>query len=123
MQLPHERGPVSHHVIATIRDGRRETMPVAVAESEVISDPDAQLALWILNKLHYRGFEGVPDREWDPGLIALRRTLESRFEADLRVAVRSRLDALGESRDVAAQLLALVDADEAPALAAFLHRH
>lgn len=46
---------------------------------------DAQLALWLLYELCYRAFPGVAEElEWDPALLALRRSLEEEFEAILR---------------------------------------
>lgn len=51
----------------------------------MIADDDAQLALWMLYELHYRGLEGVSDRwEWQPGLMVLTRRLEQAFEGELR---------------------------------------
>ena len=92
MRLPLERGPISRHVIETLTS-IHEAAPVEVGTTPVIEDPDAQLALWILYELHYRGFASVPDdREWDLGLIALRRTLERRFEEELREAVQPLLE-------------------------------
>ena len=78
--------------------------------------PDAQLALWMLYELHYRGFDGVPeDREWDLGLLGLRRELEHRFENELarrRGALRWPLSRRTATwRD---QLLALIAADDEP---------
>jgi hypothetical protein len=120
MQLPLDRGPVSQHVIATLRTGR-EAGPIALGP-RVLEDPDAQLALWLLYEVHYRGFDGVPDREWDLGLLGLRATLERRFERELRDAVAPALDSLARSGDVDEQLFALVEADDGPSLASFLHR-
>jgi hypothetical protein len=54
----------------------------------VLDDADAQLALWCLYELHYRGFEGVDERwEWSAELVDARLELESIFEAELRVLV------------------------------------
>ena len=47
----------------------------------VLEDDDVQLTLWVLYELHYRGFDGIHDHEWDPDVIAVRRQLENRFEA------------------------------------------
>ena len=48
-------------------------------------DDDAQIALWTLYELHYRGFDDVDDdMEWRPELLRLRRDLEQPFEAQLR---------------------------------------
>ena len=120
MQLPHDRGPVSQHVIDALRTGH-DARSIAVG-THVIEDPDAQLALWVLYELHYRGFDGVPDREWDLGLLALRATLEHRFEIELRDAVGPTLDALPRTGDVVELLFALVEADDGPPLASYLQR-
>jgi Iron-containing redox enzyme len=102
--LPRPRGPLSGAVLAALR-----------GESAVRADPDAadpygddlQLALYCCYELHYRGFAGVPDeREWEPGLLALRRELERAFEralrADLDLAEQVSTD------DVTAEMDALV---------------
>ena len=92
MQLPHERGPISRHVIESLTSDVEPSVALALGTDEVISDGDAQLALWMIYELHYRGFDGVPaDREWDTGLLALRRDLERRFELELRAGTRDRL--------------------------------
>ncbi|MET0999813.1 MAG: iron-containing redox enzyme family protein [Marmoricola sp.] len=124
MQLPLERGPISRYVIETLtagHDADPATMPGVTRA--VLQDPDAQLALWVLYELHYRGFDGVPDeREWDVGLLGLRRTLERRFTDELREGTRPLLAQLTGDGDVAQQLLALIAADDSPSPASFLHR-
>lgn len=81
--LPAPRGELSAGVGAALLRGE----PVADL-SWCRSDPygaDLQLALYILYELHYQGFREVrEDREWDPGLLALRRPLEQRFLGALR---------------------------------------
>ena len=62
MQLPRERGPISRHVIGSLGSSQDEALPVVVEANEVLGDDDAQLALWILYELHYRGFDDVDDR-------------------------------------------------------------
>jgi hypothetical protein len=123
MQLPLERGPISRHVIESLARPYAEAGSIAVGTTEVLEDHDAQLALWILYELHYRGFDDAPeDREWDLGLLGLRQTLERRFEGELRDAVGPLLGAVPADGDIGDQLLALVDADDSPPVAAFLHR-
>ncbi|MFI8348463.1 iron-containing redox enzyme family protein [Streptomyces sp. NPDC085596] len=82
--LPQPRGDLSASVVSALTGGDTaldHTLPATV-------DPygeDLQLALYTLYELHYRGFEGVPEElEWDPGLLALRRSLERPFLAALR---------------------------------------
>ena len=123
MQLPRERGPISQHVIETLRReaGRGPSPP---GRPRCCTTPDAQLALWILYELHYRGFEDVPDdREWDPGLLGLRASLEARFRAGAaRAATRPLAGSLDDDGDFGDRLVALIDADDSPSLAAFLQR-
>jgi hypothetical protein len=71
----------------------------------------------------YRGFDGVDDdREWDLGLLSLRRDLERRFEAELRAGTRERLAETARTGDIGRELLDLVAADSSPSPAAFLQR-
>jgi len=122
MQLPRERGPISRHVIGSLGSSQDEALPVVVEANEVLGDDDAQLALWILYELHYRGFDDVDDhREWDLGLLGLRKTLERLFETELRQTVGSGSVARGAG-DVAGQLLELIAADDGPSVATFLQR-
>jgi hypothetical protein len=124
MQLPHERGPISRHVIRSLTRDESQAPPLALGLGDVIDDADVQLALWMIYELHYRGFDGVADdREWDLGLLTLRRDIERRFELELRAATREHLGAVRETGDVGQQLLDLVAADDSPSPAAFLHRH
>ncbi len=133
MQLPRDRGPISRAVIGALRDGGTDGTDLCVSgpradahpagSGEMITDEDAQLALWTIYELHYRGFDGVPDDlEWDLGLIRLRRELESRFEQELRAATHDRLSDVAREGDIAEQLLSLVAADNSPSPAAYLQR-
>jgi hypothetical protein len=124
MQLPHERGPISRHVVQSLASGGKPAQAPALGLSDVLHDDDVQLALWTLYELHYRGFDGVhPDREWDLGLLQLRRTIERRFELELREATREVLADLPTDGDVGEQVLAVVAADNSPSAASFLQRH
>ena len=88
-----------------------------------IEDPDAQLALWTLYELAYRGFDGVPDElEWDLHLLGLRSTLEAAFEGVLRRATRELADSVGDVDDPAEQVLAMVDRASGVSLSTFLRR-
>ena len=83
--LPEARGALSSAVVAALGDG--DGVPT-VGRDPARADPygdDLQLTLYLLYELHYQGFRGVDDdREWDPGLLALRRALEDRFLGALR---------------------------------------
>jgi hypothetical protein len=82
--LPRPRGPLSTALLATLR-GADTGLPPLPANPY---GDDLQLALYLLYELHYLGFDGVPDdREWDPGLLAVRAALEDRFLGALRADV------------------------------------
>jgi hypothetical protein len=123
MLLPTPRGPVSRHVVDALRRRERPLSPIALGLDTVIEDADVQLALWVLYELHYRGFEDADgDHEWNPELIRLRRTIEGRFEHELRTATRQQVHAADSGADIGDALLAMVAADDGPSVAAFLHR-
>jgi hypothetical protein len=123
MQLPRERGPVSRHVIETLASDESPALTVTLGPGDVVGDPDAQLALWIIYELHYRGFDGVPaDREWDTRLLSLRLAIERRFEAELRASTKDVVGSVPVEGDVGAQLLDLVAGDDNPSAAAFMQR-
>jgi Iron-containing redox enzyme len=123
MHLPQERGPISRRVSQALTAEDEGTLAVALGPGDVTGDEDVQLALWMIYELHYRGFDGVPDdREWDPALLGLRRSIERRFERELRSATRERMESVPDEGDVGALLLELVAADDGPSLATFLHR-
>ncbi len=123
MQLPRERGPISRRVLRALAHDNGHAPSLALGTERIIDNEDAQLALWMIYELHYRGFDGVADdREWDPGLLGLRRTLERGFELELRAATRDQLSAVPAHGGVAAQLHTLIGADESPSPATFLQR-
>jgi Iron-containing redox enzyme/Iron-binding zinc finger CDGSH type len=101
--LPRSRGPLSSAVLAALRG--EPSLRADPADTDPYGD-DLQLALYCCYELHYRGFAGVPDdREWEPGLLALRRELERAFEAALRADVAA---ADGSTDEVTAELDALL---------------
>ena len=84
VRLPEPRGPLSAALVAVLR-GSDSGLPLLPTDAY---GDDLQLALYILYELHYLGFDGVPDdREWDPGLLALRAALERCFLGALRADV------------------------------------
>lgn len=123
MRVPEPRGPLSEAVGAALRTG--DPLPTHVAApSAVLDDEDAQLALWMLFELHFRGFEdAVGDREWDPDLLRLRGGLEAGMEQELRAATRAVVEAAPDSGDLAEDVFALVAADDGPSVASYLQRH
>jgi hypothetical protein len=83
------------------------------------SDDDAQLTLWTLYELHYRGFEdAADDLEWDPRLLRIRRELEIAFESELRAryAPPEVTDPFSES------FFRYVEQHDGPSLAALVQR-
>jgi len=72
---------------------------------------DAQISLWALYELSYRGFEDVEDSlEWHPDLVVLRRELE----AEVETALREPLLEVGRLRVVAYRLLEQLALDAEP---------
>ncbi|MEP7089720.1 MAG: iron-containing redox enzyme family protein [Nocardioidaceae bacterium] len=129
MRLPHPRGPLSTHVLALLADEPVTGSPApdwadrVGGTADVLGDEDFHLALWMLFELHYRGFEDVPDHEWDPHLIALRGRLTDRFERELRrVTAQVVGHALLGSDDLGEQIVEVIHAVEGPNLAAHLQR-
>src|SRR6476619_6705515 len=99
MRLPSPRGPLSTRVIAMLAEGRPAVTEL-VEDACAATDPDAQLTVWTLYELAYRGFDGVPDElEWDPDLVRLRGRLESTFEAEVRRATRGLMDSVRDVPD------------------------
>src|SRR3954453_18549551 len=100
MKVPKACGPLSRWVrTALLRDEARDHRggaPIVLGDGPVLRDRDAQVALWMIYELCYRGFDDVAAaREWDLGLIELRLELEGRLESELREATReSRMPAL-----------------------------
>jgi hypothetical protein len=120
--LPVPRGDLSELLLTELG---RDVHPLpdvdALAVGSPLADEDLQLALYVCYELHYRGLPGVDDRwEWEPSLLALRRTLEECFEAALRDVVDEPSGAAPGEMDLA--LRALVEADEAPSLSSYLER-
>ncbi|MER7559060.1 iron-containing redox enzyme family protein [Nocardioides sp. NPDC126508] len=110
--LPKSRGTLSAAVFNALQSGA-----TAGLEPVPESEEDAQVALWALYELHYRGFDEVdPDLEWDADLLRLRRGLERPFEAELRR--RWTHSDLHEDPDLAR----LIDRHDGPSLARFVQR-
>lgn len=83
-------------------------------------DEDLHITLWALHEMHYRGFEDVDDdREWQPELIALRRSLETTFERTLR----DRAPDTSPEGEFAEAFFAFVAAHDGPSLAGHVQRH
>jgi hypothetical protein len=88
-----------------------------------IDDADAQLTLWTLYELAYRGFAGVPDElEWDVDLLRVRAALETAFEDVVRRSTVELVDSVCDVEDPAEQVLAMVDRADGVSLSTFLRR-
>jgi Iron-containing redox enzyme len=129
VRLPRPRGPISAAVIDVLGGGDSALPQCPRTPDDVLADDDLQVALWSLYELHYRGFADVSDGwEWDPRLIALRRTLEAMLLAALQAEVTLHAEVTAQAgvsvqpdgRRVADRLRRLVEADDGPALSRFL---
>ncbi|MFI6642417.1 iron-containing redox enzyme family protein [Streptomyces sp. NPDC050504] len=86
--LPLPRGGITAVLAAALLYDASVTQAGEWARTADPYGEDLQLALYLLYELHYQGFDGVDDeKEWDPGLLALRRALEQRFLEALRTDV------------------------------------
>jgi hypothetical protein len=112
--LPKSRGTLSAAVFTALQSGATADLEPTPESAE-----DAQIALWALYELHYRGFDEVdPDLEWDADLLRLRRGLERSFESELRR--RWEHSGFHEDRDL--DLPGLVSRHDGPSLARFVQR-
>jgi heme oxygenase-like protein len=115
--LPAPRGAVTDVLLSALV-GPPGPLPDA---PDPDGEEDLQLALYLCYELHYRGLPGVDDGwEWEPSLLALRATLEERFEAALRRAVPTPSPPQDGGMDLA--LRSIADADTAPSLSRHLER-
>ena len=116
MLLPKARGALSGCVFQALQSG--DTAPISDAPKPDGTE-DAQLTLWVLYELHYRGFEDVSDElEWDPHLISLRRQLETDFEQMLR----DRAPQLPGPGAFAEKFFDFVATHDGPSLSGHIHR-
>ena len=120
MHLPDPRGPLSEALFRDLARGcRLSAIPGDVGTApDPLTDEDLQICLAVCYELHYRGFDGVPDRwEWDPTLLGLRATLENQHLTALRALIGP-LTVTDEPIDQ--QLTALIAADDGPSLSSFM---
>jgi hypothetical protein len=112
-------------VLAQISAADPQPVDVRVSPDDVLTDDDAQVALWALYELSYRGFDEVdPDHEWSPALLTTRAALEGPFEEALWALTDPAVDRVLEDQDTLSGQIAAVldDVDEDPGLAQFLQR-
>jgi hypothetical protein len=112
--------------VNTLR-GRRSAFPLSWDDGTgdgIVHDRDCQLALWTIYELSYRGFADVdPDLEWDVEVVGLRRTLETRFERELRSATRTRVTSqLDQEGNIGDIVLGMAADDQGPRLSSYLRR-
>ena len=118
--LPAPRGPLSAHLIDHLarRPGPLALPPPLPDDADVLADDDLQLALYCCYELHYRSFDGVDERwEWEPSLLALRRSLEGAMEDALRDEAGPVPDVDG---DVARALADVIDHADGPSLSRWM---
>jgi hypothetical protein len=100
--------------------GSSEPSPAVPDHRAPWADEDHQLALWCCYELSYRGFDGVPaEAEWDPEILAFRTELERPWSDWLQTTWWPK----ATDEPVSTQLRRMIDTDDGPALAAYLHRH
>ena len=109
MLTPKARGPLSAAVLQALGSA-----PDRLDVPDPESPEDAAIALWTLYELHYRGFEDVDDAlEWHPGLLGVRRELET----DLEDRIRARWSPYAWEGDLAEALFGYVGAHDGVSLA------
>lgn len=128
-----DRGPLSALVLQIVEAGRRGTWAheelarlteqLVGSGTDVLTDDDVQLSLFVLYGLHY-GWAGPPgtDLEWDLELLAVRQRLEALHEDRLRALVGEVEVPQPRARAVAGALTDLVAADTGPSLARYVAR-
>src|SRR6476659_8929377 len=120
MLTPKPRGPLSDALFPALRHHPEDID--AVARLEPDGPEDEQISLWALYELHHRGFDDVDDElEWHPGLMGLRRRLETAFEGRLRD--RWTPSELPGVESFAEELFAFVEGHDGASLASYVHRH
>lgn len=131
MLLPQPRGPLSTELFDRMKDGSWRSygadpcaLAPAVAVPAILDDEDAQISLWALYELHYRGFDDVaPEYEWAAELLGVRRRLEVAFEHVLRERSREHVESVRDGTGgLADRLFGLCDSFEGPSLAEYVRR-
>lgn len=133
-QTPSARGPASEALLriltadeeATPAELSAATMAVEqwlAATTDLLTDDDMQLTLYLLYLLHYGPADFVyGDWEWHPHLLGIRHTIETALEAELRAHSPSPSPLPRSGEEVAALLFSLTAAASRPALATWVAR-
>ena len=121
MLTPKARGALSEALFEAMRTSTGDVPPLSV---EPESPDDAQIALWALYELHYRGFEDVADAlEWDPVLLRVRQQLERDLEARLQERYLAQALVRPDAQDPFAEaFFEAVAAHDGASLAEHVHR-
>jgi hypothetical protein len=113
--LPPPRGRLGEAVVAAARDPRSDPRGATPSSRE-----DADLALWMLHELHYRGFEDAdPRAEWDPRLVEVRNNLEAELEGRLRARFPGGPEDCG---DLATAIFEVIEKFEGASVSGHVHR-
>ena len=122
--MPEVRGPLTERLFAALGAGPIEMIPApesAELPADPIGDDDFQLALYIVNELHYAGIVGVDERwEWAPGLMQFRWTLEEAFLDSVAALVPAA--SADELKSAGHALRKVVLEDSAPPLSRYMER-
>ena len=114
--LPSPRGPLSAFLLEHLTCAPHELPSSPSPEDDPLNGDDSQLALYCCYELHYRPMAAVAeDWEWEPSLLAFRRSLERAFEQRLR----DELGPTGPVGDVEAGLRRAIAAAHGPSLSTF----
>ncbi len=108
----HDLSTLAEQALAQVADIPRES---------IAHDDDIQLALFALYASAYGSIEAFsPDMEWEPHLIATRRTLEVAFEQALRATVSTPELPSPRQDDVARALFAFTKPSGGPSLSRYI---
>jgi hypothetical protein len=121
-RLPAPRGPITEGLLDALARGRAAPPPPGPDVTRSVDEDDRQLALALCYDLHFRGLPGVDERrEWDPGLIAFRTTLEDVWERELRAEIGP-IEPPAHAADVSRAIVALSEEERPPSLSRYLAR-
>ena len=117
--LPAGRGPLSRFLVEHLRRPVHRLPVAPTPVDDPLAGDDTHLFLYLCYELHYRGFAGVDDAwEWEPSLLALRRSVERRFEDGLLSLVGRPPTAWAD--DVAGGLQAVIAESSGPSLSQYV---
>ncbi|GCD20609.1 iron-containing redox enzyme family protein [Cellulomonas algicola] len=135
MKSPQPRGPLGAAVLDALTaaaprtDAPADDRLVQAARravehsTDLLTDEDVQLTLFVLYELHYAGVEGVDEAwEWAPDLLRARAVLEEAFERELRHRVTVPDGVTADRRAVADTLFALTAPTPGPSLSRYVGR-